>query len=227
MPDAAGGPNLLVAQWPNGFDDLAIVGSQNLALMGRGFAGVPPGHSFIGGWTAQNRTAIVCDDLDADGQREVITAINGVWNRVTVYSEKGKPLANAQFGPGADSTPGAHMRAFDVADLDGDGKKELVAGISEGLIVVLDHQCRKRWSVALPSPPVSLRCLRPPESALPWIIVGCENGDVAALDGNGEILRKGKVVGRPMHLEALATSAGLQAVFATDQGQVRAFRLGR
>jgi hypothetical protein len=50
---------------------------------------------------------------------------------------------------------------------------------------------------------------------------------MAALDGNGEILRKGKVVGRPMHLEALATSAGLQAVFATDQGQVRAFRLGR
>jgi len=164
------------------------------------------------------------EDLDGDGRKEVVTAINGIWNRVTAYSEDGKALRNAQFGPGADVSPRARMRAFEVADLDGDGRKELVVGISEGLIVALDHQCRKRWSTALASPPVSLRCLGPAMGATATrIVAGCENGDVVVLDGAGRLLRQGKATGRPMHVETLRTAAGVLAVFATDRGEVRAF----
>jgi hypothetical protein len=42
---------------------------------------------------------------------------------------------------------------MDVADLNGDGKKELVVGISEGLVVALSNECQRMWSTRVPSPP--------------------------------------------------------------------------
>jgi len=219
-----GSPNLLVARWPNGSDNLAIVSSRTMTDTGHGYQGVPAGHSFVGGWTAQNRTGLFCEDLDGDGKKEVATAINGTWNRVTVYSEQGQPLYNAQFGPGASTAPRAQLRDMDLADLNGDGKREIVVGISEGLLVVLNHRCEKLWSTRLPSPPVSLRCIPPSSTGLPRVVAGCDDGAVVAVDGRGVLLRLGKVTGRPMHIEALQTPAGPLAVLATDQGDVRGFK---
>ena len=107
---ADGSKNLLVSQWPNGSDDLAIVNSKTLTNSGRGYYGVPAGHTLVGGWDSQNRTAIFHEDFNGDGNKEVVTAINGTWNRVTVYSEQGEPLYNAQFGPGVSSTPPRNAR---------------------------------------------------------------------------------------------------------------------
>jgi hypothetical protein len=222
-----GSPSLLVSQWPNGSDDLAILSSKTMAVAGRGYYGVPAGHSYVGGWSAQNRTALRYEDLDGDGRKEVATAINGTWNRVTVYAEDGRPLANAQFGPGPSNAPRAQMRDMDVADLDGDGKKEIVVGISEGLVVALSRRCERIWSTRLPSPPVSLRCIVPAGTKLPWIVVGCDDGTVAALDATGGLLRLGQVTGRPTHIETLETPAGPLAVLATDRGEVKGFKIGK
>ena len=177
-----GSPNLLVAQWPNGSDSLAIISSKTMSDTGHGYDGVPAGHSYVGGWTAQNRSGLFYEDLDGNGQKEVATAINGTWNRVTVYSEQGQPLYNAQFGPGPSPAPRAQMRDMDVADLDGDGKQEFVVGISEGLVVALSNSCEKIWSTRLPSPPVSLRCVQPAGAKHSLIVAGCDDGTVAALD---------------------------------------------
>jgi len=226
VPGAGASKNLLISRWPNDGDYLAIVNSQTLAETGRGYYGVPPGHSFVGGWSAQNRTALIHEDLDGDGKKEIATAINGTWNRVTVYREDGRPLANAQFGPGASSAPRAQMRDMDVVDLDGDGKKELVVGVAEGLVVALNHRCEKVWSARLSSPPCSLRCVRPPAAKHPSIMVGCEDGSVAELDFQGERLRAGKITGRPTHVQVLPDAAAPIAVFATDRGEVRGFRIG-
>ena len=174
----------------------------------------------------QNRTAVFHEDIDGDGTKELATAINGTWNRVTVYSDKGVPLYNAQFGPGRSSAPRAQMRDMDVADLDGDGKKELVVGISEGLVVALDGKCQPIWSTRLPSPPVSLRSITPPGAKTPQVVVGCDDGAVAAFDEKGKLIRLGKVAGRPAHIVPLQTSTGPLAVVATDQGEVKAFRIG-
>jgi hypothetical protein len=217
---------LLIGRWPNGGDNLAIVSSKSMAYVGRGYYGVPSGHSFVGGWTAQNRTGLVYEDLDGDGKKEVATAINGTWNRVTVYSEGGQPLYNAQFGPGASNALRAQMRDMDVADLDGDGKKETVVGISEGLVVALSNQCRKVWSTRLASPPVSLRCVKPTGGKLPWIVVGCDDGAVAALDAKGSLVRLGEITGRPTHALALETSPEPLVVLATDKGEVKGFKIG-
>lgn len=226
VPGGTDRKNLLISRWPNGGDELAIVDSNTMACKGRGYYGVPAGHSFVGGWTAQNRTAVLHGDLDGDGKKELATAINGTWNRVTVYSEEGKPLWNAQFGPGASNAPRAQMRDMEVADLNGDGKKELLVGISEGLVVALSHQCRKVWSTRLASPPLSLRGMVPQGARFPWVVVGCDDGTVAALDAAGTVVRLGRVTGRPTHLQTVATPAGPIAVLATDRGEIRGFRIG-
>jgi hypothetical protein len=218
--------NLLISRWPNGNDHLAVVSSKTMAVTGRGYSGVPSGHSYVGGWTAQNRTGLVYEDLDGNGTKEVATAINGTWNRVTVYSEDGKPLHNAQFGPGASKGPRAQMRDMAVTDLDGNGKKDIVVGISEGLVVALDHQCQKLWSTRLTSPPVSLRCVDPPGAAPPRIVVGCDDGTVAALDENGTLVQLGRITGRPTHAVVLETSSHPLAVLATEKGEVKGFTIG-
>lgn len=225
VPGPEGSRNLLIARWPNGGDTLAIVNSRSMTNTGRGYDGVPAGHSYVGGWTAQNRTALRQEDLDGDGKREVVTAINGTWNRVTVYSEQGQALANAQFGPGASNAPRAQMRDLDVADLDGDARKEIVVGISEGLVVALSNRCEKVWSTRLPSPPLSVRCVRTHGAAHPWIVAGCDDGSVIVLDHKGVVIRLGKVTGRPVQMAALETPAAAMAVVATDCGEVTWFRL--
>ncbi|MEA3401369.1 MAG: hypothetical protein U9R79_09045 [Armatimonadota bacterium] len=99
IDDPEGGRSLLAARWPNGFDTLAILSNQTLDPSPRGFRGVPEGHTFINGWTAMNRVRTLYKDLDGDGTREVVSGINGTWNRVTVWSADGTALHNAHSVP--------------------------------------------------------------------------------------------------------------------------------
>lgn len=46
------------------------------------------------------------------------------------------------------------------------------------------------------------------------------------LDHQGALIAQGKVTGRPMHRLALATPAGPVVVLATEQGDVRGFKIG-
>jgi hypothetical protein len=117
------------------------------------------------------------------------------------------------------------MRDMDVADLNGDGKMEIVVGTWEGLVVALSSQCQKVWSTRMPSPPTSIECVTPRGAKLPWVVVGCDDGTVAALDPRGRIIRLGKVTGRPMEIETLDAPAGPVAVLATDKGEVRGFKI--
>ncbi len=217
--------NLLISRWPNGNDHLAIVNSKSMTVTGRGYGGVPSEHSYVGGWTAQNRTGLVLEDLDGDGKKEVTTTINGTWNRVTVYSEEGAPLYNAQFGMGTSNAPRAQMRDMDVADLNGDGKKEILVATSEGLVVALTHQCQRVWSTRLPSPPMSIKCVTPRGAKLPSIVIGCDDGTVTMLDQQGQLIRLGEVTGRPTQIETLNTPSGPLAVLATDKGEIKGFKI--
>ena len=172
---------------------------------------------------AQNRVALVRDDLDGDGTKEVVSATNGTWNRVTVYSEDGSPLHNAQFGPGA-RIPARNIRGADVADLDGDGSKEIVVGLSRKLVVALDRKCEKLWSKALSSAPSVVKCLARDGSGGHWIAVGCEDGSLRLLDGTGMCARTAQVTGIPTRLAALGVAnAGTLLVVGTDKGEVTTF----
>ena len=213
LVDGPGGSvNLLVARWPNGTDALAIVNSDGPRLVGRGYYGVPEGHTMVGGWDALNRTALEYVDVDGDGTREVVSAENGVFNRVTVFSGAGEPLYNAQFGPG-DKRPYANLRDMAVADLDGDGDMEILVATGSGLIVALDHECNKVWSERTPTPPTQL------EVSAGAVFAGCEGGEVLRIDRDGQSVAIGHAAGR---IEALHLVGG-RVMVATDRGEVKTF----
>jgi len=214
--------NLLIARSPNGYDRLAVFNSKS-GLLGGSFCHVPAGHTSVGGWMAQDRVALVHDDLDADGTREIVSATNGTWNRITVYAEDGTPLHNAQFGPGA-RIPARNIRGVDVADLEGNGTKEIVVGLSRRLVVALDSKCERIWGKAMPSAPSVITCVPRHGSAGHWTAVGCEDGSLQFLDGRGQCARTAQVTGIPTKLAVLrAADEAALFVVGTDKGEVRIF----
>ena len=166
-----GGVDLLIARQPTDSHALSVVNSRTTQVVRGRFAGVPAGHTYIGGWASMSRKHIFYEDLDADGTREVISEINGTWNRVTVWNENGAALYNANFGPG-NRIPSQNMRDLDVGDLDGDGKKEILAATSKGFVVALDARCNRVWTRRLHSPPTVLALLRANDAA--WVVTGSE-----------------------------------------------------
>jgi outer membrane protein assembly factor BamB len=173
-----------------------------------------------------NRHHLFYKDLDGDGEKEVVSEINGTWNRVTVWQANGKALYDASFGPG-ERIPAKNMRDMDIADLNGNGKKEIVVVTSSGLVVALDHQCRKLWARRLTSAPGVLKCVVSPISQTPLIVIGCDDGAINVLDGTGQLVRLGKVSGRPTCIDVLSVPSDHSVVlFATDSGEVKAFAFG-
>ncbi len=212
-----GSKNLLVARWHNDGANMAIVNSRSLARTGSGYDAVPEKHTYVAGWDCMNREDNYLGDLDGNGRREVVSAINGTWNRVTIYDEGGAALYNAQFGPGV-PTARANLRMMAVGDINGDGKQEIVVGISAGLVVALDHQAKRLWSRQMPSPPVVVRVIGTE------VMAGCEDGSVVTLNGKGEIGHRGKVDGKPVDLRVLQTPQGPLAVISTEKGKAAGFR---
>ncbi|MBT4818517.1 MAG: hypothetical protein HON70_22595, partial [Lentisphaerae bacterium] len=218
-----GSLNLLAARKYAGGGAMRIINNRRITPGAGGFLTVPKGHTFMRGWANMSRRHILYADLDGDGVKEVIQDMNGAWNRITVYTATGEPLHDASFGPGK-RIPYRNMRGLDVADLDGDGKLEIIAATSSGLVVVLDHQCRKVWSRLLPSPPALLKAVHPKGAKTAQVYVGCEDGTVVVLDGSGECVDAGTVAGYPTCIAALddsAHEAGI--VIATAKGQVTLF----
>ena len=195
--------------------------------MGRGFYGVPASHTMVGAWTGLNRVGLFYEDINADGTMEFVSAENGVWNRVTVWSGQGAALYNAQFGPGIGKGPGANLSDMDVADLDGDGNKEIIVGTTKGLVVALSNECVKVWSQRIASPPALLRSVPAPDGTGSQVLIGCADGTVAVLDGKGDLVRLGEVTGRPTHIEQLDMPDGILTILATDKGYLHAFNVGK
>ncbi len=226
MIDGPGGSlNLLASRKYNGNNTVAMINNKTLNPSPRGFNSVPSGATYVPGWSSMNRRHIFYEDLDGDGVKEVISEVNGTWNRVTVWQADGKALYDASFGPG-DRIPAMNMRDIDIADLDADGRKEILVATSSGLIVVLDNQCRKLWTKRLASAATVMKCVTPKSSDTPWVVIGCEDGTVVVLDGRGEVIRSGKMHGRPVCIdEFAASSVGSMVLLATNKGEVKAFSL--
>jgi len=218
-----GSLNLLAAKKYAGHGAVRIINNRNVTPGDSGFLSVPPGHEFMRGWSNMSRQHILYEDVNGDGVKEVITDMNGAWNRITVYTAAGKPLHDVSFGPG-ERIPYKNLRDLDIADLDGDGKKEIVSATSNGLVVALDCQCRKVWAKRLPTPATVMKIMRLAGRS-PWIVVGCEDGAILLLDGTGEFIRRGSVSSQPTCIAALDESDHTRGVLlATQKGEVRLLR---
>ncbi|UCD30041.1 MAG: hypothetical protein JSV03_06080, partial [Planctomycetota bacterium] len=217
--------NLLASRKYNGVNTVAIINNKTLDPSPRGFCSVPSTSTYVPGWASMNRHHLFYEDLDEDGIKEVISEINGTWNRVTVWRADGQALFDVNFGPG-ESIPARNMRDLDIADLNGNDKKEILAATSSGMIVALDHTCAKIWARQLTSPPTVMKCVIPKPGLQPSIVVGCEDGTVLVLDGWGEAIRSGKITGCPTHIGVLMnSSAEIMPLLATDKGEIKAFML--
>jgi hypothetical protein len=214
-----GGTDLLIARQPTDSHSLAVVNSRTLDTTRRGFYGVPDGHTYIGGWASMSRKHILYDDLDGDRVKEVVSEINGTWNRVTVWGENGSAQYNANFGPGK-RIPAGNMRDLDIGDLDGNGTKEILAATSKGLVVALDAQCNRVWSRRLPSPPTVLAYVH--ANGAPWVVAGSEGGSITVFDGAGSVSGSGKVSGNPTCIQSVHNGV----IVATDAGVLTRLRVG-
>ena len=112
-----------------------------------------------------------------------------------------------------------------MEDLESDGKKEIVVGTDRGLLVVLDDKCKKVWSKMLHSPPTVFKAICPLGSGKPWVIVGCEDGTVLALDGGGNVVRKAAMTMRPDRIVSLMEQGVPCALLTTAKGHIRAFKI--
>ena len=209
------GTNLLIARQPTDSHRLAVVDNRDPDPKRRSFDGVPPGHANIGGWACMSRKHIFYEDMAGAGEKVVVSEINGTWNRVTVWAEDGTPLYNANFGPG-ESIPAQNVTDLDVGDLNGDGKKEIVAALASGYVIALDHRCERIWAEKLANAPAVLQCV----DGEIW--VGCEDGALRVLDGGGEVVRRGEMKGRPTRIERL----GDGVLLGTAEGEVKWLKNG-
>ncbi len=222
--DGPGGSiNLLAARRINGGHRVGIINNETLDPGQRGFYSVPEGHTYVGGWSSLNRYHLLYEDLDGDGVKEVISEVNGTWNRVSVWEAGGKAKWDASFGPGTRS-PTRNMRDLLVADLDGDGAKEIITCTSGGLVVALSYECEKLWSKRLASPPNVMAVALSPDGGNPWLIVGCDDGSIQVLDGTGALVRTAKMDTRVEDIVVLSEGGPL-AVIGSATGQVLGLRL--
>lgn len=219
MPRPDGTIELLVAREPTDGHYLYAVSNKDLKVR-TGFADVPPGHTYVGGWANMSRDHIFHVDLDGDGQKEVVSEINGAWNRITIWNEDGKALYNAQFGPG-NPIPARNMRDVDLLDWNGDGKIEIITATAAGLLVALDCRCQKVWAKRLASPATVLKTIT--TQGAPAIVVGCENGDVLLIDNKGEIAARGRIEGVPNKIISLEAEGQALVVLTSDKGVLAGF----
>ncbi len=209
--------NLLAARRINGTHRVGIINNETLAPDKRGFNATPKGHTYVGGWSSLNRYHLFYEDLDGDGTREVVSEINGSWNRVTSWDKEGNALHDASFGPGNDA-PTRNMRDLVVADLDADGTMEVVTATSGGLVVCLDHEMNREWARAMPAAPNVMTAV--PVDAGERVLVACDDGTVALLSATGEVMRSASLEGRPAGrgMALLNDPAGPLVVLGTETG---------
>ena len=221
IPAADGSVNLLAARDITDNPSPHIINSKTLNPAPYGYNGVPSGYDPIGGWIDQRRMHFFYVDLNGDGKKEIVSDITGVWNRISTWDVDGKPLSTIYFGPG--SSPYKGMNAFvpslirdtDVADIDGDGKPEIVTALSNGLIVALDGQCHIKWSRRVSGIPSALKIVGK------TIAVGQENGAIIILDGKGTFLSQSQTSGA---IKELLETSG-KSVIAVNDKAIEEFKL--
>ncbi|MCP4643493.1 MAG: VCBS repeat-containing protein, partial [bacterium] len=214
--------DLLAARKYNGTHRVGVVNNETLNPNVRRFNSVPRGYTFVGGWSSMNRHHLFYEDFDGDGQNELMSEINGTWNRVTVWDRGGTAKYDASFGPG-DRIPALNMRDIDIADLNGDTNPDIVVATARKMLIALTGTCEKLWARGLPSPPKVMDCITTQEQ--PWIVVGCEDGSVHVFDREGKHRYAGTLPSAPTCIAELPDGERSTSVLATNAGDVVSFAI--
>jgi hypothetical protein len=207
---------LLAAKMPNGVNDIGIIDGQNWTVT-YGFTALPPGHTFVSGWSAMNTPYLEVADLDGDGRQEVVLVVSGSWNRLVVYEADGRVRWAQSFGPWLNYA--RYMRGLAVADLDGDGKREVIAAAQDGIVAAFTATGERMWTLRLAVPAWTLAALRSGEGRV-VVAAGCEDGAVRLIDAGGRLIAKAQLDGRVTALLAGGERAEAGLWAGTARGTV-------
>jgi len=221
LPNPDGTRKLVVAKAPNLSNDLSTIHGADWST---GRFGVHPPFQL-----SQSTLNILVDDLDRDGQPEVICDTNGSMNNVRVYDSAGKTRWSAEFGPPAAgsvtigiSVPRPTMRGLVVVDFQGEGEKHVVTATAEGLVTAFRADGTQAWARYLPSAPWCLARL--PRDGGDLLAVGCEDGTLLLVDAAGKPVAKAQLKGAVRQLCAVERDGGPVLIAGTDQGVVAILR---
>ena len=176
------------------------------------FHALAPGQARMDGKNTRFVNHVRVADLDGDGEPEVLYCITGSWNELRVYDATGKPLWQRAFGGARKNSP--FMRSLDVADVDGDGRPEVLVAAEDGWVYLFGRDGARLWSKRLPwgaSRAVGLDGR--------GLCVGSTSGALAMLSPKGKTLRRAQL---PGEITTLRAGAG-RVVAATTSGAVAAF----
>jgi len=151
------------------------------------YADVPHGSTVMLAWRRRFIKHLEVADLDADGVEEIVVTRSGHWNELAVYNGTDDRCAwMASFGP--DSPNANFMTGMAVADLTGDGKKEVVVGMRNGWVCAFDCAGNSIWRHQFPNAVTAVCKI----DALSSVAVGGGDGFVYLMDGDGKITRTAK-----------------------------------
>lgn len=211
-----GSRKLLAAKMPNGVNNIGIIDGRTWSIS-YGFTGLPAGHTAIAGWSSMNTPNLIVADLDGDGAEEVIKDVNGSWNRVVVYDAGGKPLWSHSFGPSLKYWH-RHMRGLAVVDLQGDGKREVIAAEEGGIVTAFDAAGKRLWHTRLAQAPETIAAVPLPKAGM--VAAGCSDGSVYLLDGGGRVVGRARVGGQVTALICVGAGKETALCAGTSEGEL-------
>jgi hypothetical protein len=221
VPNPDGTRKLVVAKSPNLSNTYSTINGGDWST---GSFGVTPPFQL-----SQSTLNILVDDLDRDGQLEVICDTNGSMNNVRAYNMSGRQLWSAEFGPPAIggarigiAAPPPTMRGLAVVDFGGKGEKHVAAATEEGLVTAFQADGKQAWASYLPSAPLSLCSLPRDEGEL--LAVGCENGMLLLIDAAGKPVAKAQLEGAVRKLHSVRSNGRPVLIAGADKAGVALFR---
>ncbi|MBT5606432.1 MAG: hypothetical protein HOJ57_10860 [Lentisphaerae bacterium] len=162
-------------------------------------------------------------DVTGDGVEELVGLFNGTLNGLHVWGHEGSVLGDAAFGDGSASPMPSpekrieklNMRGLSIADLNGDGSKEICVVTARGFLIVLTPRCDVVWTRRLPSEPLCLRAFPSAEGLPGCVAVGCRAGSLYTLDPQGAFTGHAEIAAAPVRM--VQTDETTVAV-ATEKG---------
>ncbi len=209
-------PLLLVGKAVTGNSGITGINSHYKNVSDKLFTGIVREYTPMHAWLQRGIADLIVSDIDEDGREEVIYTLNGHWNELRVYDGTSQRLLRAHyFGPG--KCQETFMRGLEVADLNGDGKKEILTATKMGWICTFradglplgQHRCESAVE--------HLRRFEDKDRAL----VVLDNGTYFIIDSQGNVLCRYTQMPSPRALLLL----GRRLIVGDDRGRLTEFNL--
>lgn len=118
---------------------------------------------------------------------------------------------------------GGEVHCLAPADLDGDGRKELIAGTGSGYLTALEARGARRWCRQVEGGVTGLRFDRFEDLDLPVIVFVSAGGRIGLLDPQGRLVGLGDA-GAPVRLLTLHDRQGKEYLSAAADGRISIWR---